>query len=280
MLVSSGAGRGIARRRAEANRGGLCRTEFRCAQTRDPRANTVVSISAQQGLWYQLTMPASPPGFVRVNDVRIAYADVEDGEANVRVLMEGKAGKGRVTETAGVRGIDESDLRSAAFNQAQLDAMIGYRADPTAAAAYAREHGWQATSVAYAGEARPGERRASVGRGAAPSRQRHWRSPSAASSAALGSSAGRNCSKSQSRASWRGNPRRTLPRKSSRSARRSPAASWARDRCGTMRVPSSASTSSDAGSPRRPAVPTCHGPSASSTRPKSTLSRRPAATSC
>ena len=132
------------------------------------KQSTVVSIAAQQGLWYQLTMPAGPPGFVRVNDVRLAYANVEDGAANVRVLMEGKAGKGRVTETAGVRGIDESDLKSAAFNQAQLDAMIGYRADPTAAAAYAREHGWQATSVAYAGEARTGERGAASVASAAP----------------------------------------------------------------------------------------------------------------
>ncbi|MCX7054809.1 MAG: hypothetical protein NTU56_11470 [Proteobacteria bacterium] len=63
--------------------------------------NTDVKISAQQGLWYQLLMSAGAPGFVRVNDVRVAYAGVEDGEANMRVLMGGKAGKGRVTETAG-----------------------------------------------------------------------------------------------------------------------------------------------------------------------------------
>jgi len=116
--------------------------------------NTEVKISAQQGLWYQLRMPAGAPGFLRVNDVRLAYAGVEDGEANVRVLMGGKAGKGRVTETAGVRGIDESDLRSAAFNQSQLNAMVGNRVDASAAAAYAREQGWQATSVPYASEAK------------------------------------------------------------------------------------------------------------------------------
>ncbi|MGB7738444.1 MAG: M48 family metalloprotease [Steroidobacteraceae bacterium] len=120
--------------------------------------NTDVKISAQQGLWYQLLMSAGAPGFVRVNDVRVAYAGVEDGEANVRVLMGGKAGKGRVTETAGVRGIDESDLRSAAFNQAQLNAMVGNRVDASAAAAYAAAQGWQATRVAYAGEAKAGRK--------------------------------------------------------------------------------------------------------------------------
>lgn len=116
--------------------------------------DTEVRISAQQGLWYELLLSAGAPGFVRVNDVRVAYAGAEDGEANLRVLMGGKAGKGRVTETAGVRGIDESDLRSASLNQAQLDAMVGHRVDASAAAAYAAEQGWQATRVAYAGEAR------------------------------------------------------------------------------------------------------------------------------
>ncbi len=120
--------------------------------------STEVRISAQQGLWYQLQMPTGAPGFVRVNEVRIAYAGVEDGEANLRVLTGGKAGKGRVTETAGVRGIEESDLRSAALNQGQLDAMVAHRADAPAGAAYAAEQSWQATSVAYADEAKAGKK--------------------------------------------------------------------------------------------------------------------------
>lgn len=119
--------------------------------------DTTVTVSAQQGLWYQLRMPADTPGYVRVNDVRLAYAGVEDGAANVRVLMGGKAGQGRVTETAGVRGIEESDLKSAAFDRTQLDGMVAQRVDGPAAAAFAGERGWQATSVAYAGEARRGK---------------------------------------------------------------------------------------------------------------------------
>ncbi len=117
--------------------------------------DTAVRISAQQGLWYQLLMAAGAPGFVRVNDVRVSYAGAEDGEANLRVLTGGKAGKGRVTETAGVRGIEESDLKSAALNKGQLDAMVGHRADASTAATYAAGQSWQATSVTYAGEAKP-----------------------------------------------------------------------------------------------------------------------------
>ena len=120
--------------------------------------DTAVRISAQQGLWYQLLMAAGAPGFVRVNDVRVSYAGAEDGEANLRVLTGGKAGKGRVTETAGVRGIEESDLKSAALNKGQLDAMVGHRADASTAATYAAGQSWQATSVTYAGEAKPGKK--------------------------------------------------------------------------------------------------------------------------
>jgi Zn-dependent protease with chaperone function len=138
---------------------------------------TPVKVSAQQGMWYELQMPAGTtgaqagapgaqagapgaqagaPGYVRVDDVRINYGGASDGDANMRILMGGKPGQGRITETAGVRGIDESDLKSVAFNQAQLNAMVGNRVDAATAAAYAGKQGWTATTVAYAGEAKPG----------------------------------------------------------------------------------------------------------------------------
>ena len=132
------------------------RPAFDAAKLATLQRDTAVMISAQQGLWYELQVSPGKPGYLRVNDVRLAYAGVEDGAANMRVLMGGKAGKGRVTETAGVRGIDESDLKAAAFNKAQLDSMIANRVDGPTAAAYAAEQGWQATGVAYADEARRG----------------------------------------------------------------------------------------------------------------------------
>lgn len=116
-----------------------------------------VKVSAQHGLWYELLMPAGGAGYVRVNEVRIAPGSVEESDATLRALTSGKAGVGRVTETAGVRGIDESDLKSAAFNQAQFDAMVAYRVDEPAAAAHAAAQRWQATAVAYSGEAKPGK---------------------------------------------------------------------------------------------------------------------------
>jgi Zn-dependent protease with chaperone function len=113
-----------------------------------------VTITAQQGLWYQLQRPMAA-GYVRVNDVRLAPTGTSDGSANLRVLMGEKAGQGRATETAGVRGIDESELKSASLDRAQLDSMVAQRADAPTAAAHAAAQGWQATQVVYAAEARP-----------------------------------------------------------------------------------------------------------------------------
>lgn len=119
--------------------------------------DATVAIAAQHGLWYELKLTDGRTAYVRVNDVRVNYAGAEDGSANLRALTTGKAGAGRVSETAGVRGIEESDLQAAAMDQAQFDAMIGYQSDPPAAEAYAAERGWQATRVAFESEGKQGK---------------------------------------------------------------------------------------------------------------------------
>lgn len=117
------------------------------------KRNDAVKIAGQQGLWYQVgTMPGKP-GFVRVNDVRLAQARRDDGGPNV--LFVGKSGLGRGSETAGVRGLDENQLRIAAANSVQLEKMQSYRVAAKAAEAYARKQGLTATAVAYAAEAKP-----------------------------------------------------------------------------------------------------------------------------
>jgi hypothetical protein len=119
------------------------------------KRDTPITVSGQQGLWFQVQLPSGKPGFVRVNDVRMAYAGKDNQASNLHALFAGKAGKGRVTETAGVRGLDESDLKSAAFDAAQLARLESYRMSPEAAAAEAHAQGLADTQVAYASEARP-----------------------------------------------------------------------------------------------------------------------------
>jgi beta-barrel assembly-enhancing protease len=117
------------------------------------KRDTPVQVAAQQGLWYQLALDGGSSGYVRVNDVRLAHAATEGGDADVRALLHGSAGKGRVTETASVRGIDESALRAATYDAGGMAALATYRVQPADAAAHAAANGWQAREVAFPAEA-------------------------------------------------------------------------------------------------------------------------------
>lgn len=128
--------------------------DFKAPTVATLKQNAPVRIAGQEGLWYRLSLDEGRSGYVRVNDVRVAHAGAAKPGENARALFTGKAGKGRVSETAGVRGIDESDLRSASFNAAGLAKLESYRTTPEAALAHARANHWEATPVAYAGEGR------------------------------------------------------------------------------------------------------------------------------
>jgi beta-barrel assembly-enhancing protease len=125
--------------------------------------DTAVQVTAQKGLWYELMLSTGTSGYVRVDDVRVDYGQAGEDDATLRILMGGSPGQGRVTETAGVRGIDESELKAASLNQAQLTAMIANRVDEAAAAAFAAQHGWSGTTVAFSGEAKPAKKGAQTG---------------------------------------------------------------------------------------------------------------------
>jgi hypothetical protein len=130
--------------------------DFASATIATLKQNAAVSVSGQQGLWFKLALNGGKTGYVRVNEVRVTYGSTATGGIG-KALFTGKAGKGRVNETASVRGLDESSLKAAAFDAAQLQLMESYRASPEAAEQAAIKHGWQATEVAYAGEYKPGK---------------------------------------------------------------------------------------------------------------------------
>jgi Zn-dependent protease with chaperone function len=127
--------------------------DFKAPSVATLKRDAPVGIAGQQGLWFKVQLADGKSGFVRVNDVRMAYAGNEGGDANVRALFTGKAGKGRVTETAGVRGLDESSLQSAAYDAGQLAAMEANRATAEQADTRARSSGWLAMDVPYPAEA-------------------------------------------------------------------------------------------------------------------------------
>ncbi|UHQ19447.1 M48 family metalloprotease [Lysobacter sp. KIS68-7] len=115
--------------------------------------NAKVDVTGQKGLWFEVATPDGKKGYVRVNDVRMEYATKAGGNANA--LFTGQAGKGRVSETAGVRGIDESDLQGAGYDAAQFAQLEANRVSPESASADANAKGHHAKQVALAGEFKP-----------------------------------------------------------------------------------------------------------------------------
>ena len=135
---------------------------FSAAKVATLKKDAPVSVAAQEGLWYRLEPDAAgAAGFVRVNEVRLAASGVKESDT-MQVLLTAKSGRGRVSETAGVRGIEESELRSAGHDGAQLQAMQGNRVPRADAAAWAGDHGLEATTIAWPGEARPSQYEAAV----------------------------------------------------------------------------------------------------------------------
>ena len=118
------------------------------------RKDQPVSVTGQQGLWFRLSLDDGTTGYVRVNEVRMVFARTETGGIG-KALFTGRAGKGRVSETASVRGIDESALKAAGFDATQLALMESYRVSPQDAEAAATGRGWTATQLAYADEFDP-----------------------------------------------------------------------------------------------------------------------------
>ena len=126
--------------------------DFKAPALATLKRDAKLEVAGQQGLWFQVKLADGRTGYVRVNDVRMAYAGNEGGDANVRALFTGKAGKGRVTETAGVRGLDESSLAAAGYDATQLAAMEGNRVGADDAGARAATDGWVAMAVPYPAE--------------------------------------------------------------------------------------------------------------------------------
>lgn len=125
--------------------------------------NTRVSVTGQQGLWFQVTLDNGQTGYLRVNEVRMAYGKSDNSGAGA--LFSGRSGQGRTTETASVRGLNESQLKTASFDAAQLGRMESYRVSVQEANRAAARNHWVATAVPYADEFKP---KPNQGRAAGP----------------------------------------------------------------------------------------------------------------
>jgi len=111
-----------------------------------------VEVQKQEGLWFNVKAQPAAVGYVKINEVRLAKAA---GGSNDGYSMFG--GHPKPGETAGVRGINEEQLRGATFDAAAVARMETFRVDDAAANAYASRMHLQKTMVAYNKEPGLGE---------------------------------------------------------------------------------------------------------------------------
>ncbi|QSX77230.1 M48 family metalloprotease [Agrilutibacter solisilvae] len=125
-----------------------------------------ITVAGQQGLWFKVET-AGGAGFVRVNDVRMSTGTAAKGGKGG--LFKNMAGAGQVKETAGVRGLNENDLKVASFNAQEFAELEANRVAPQAAAQHAKGHGLKTRKVEYAAEFKPN---AKAGKGSASQAQK------------------------------------------------------------------------------------------------------------
>lgn len=107
-----------------------------------------VAVDQQDGLWFQIHTNDNKAGYVRINEVRLTSTKPAGGGDNMSALVRGH-GTGNVSETAGVRGLDESQLKSANFDANQLAMMESNRVDASVGSRYARSKHLGETSYPY-----------------------------------------------------------------------------------------------------------------------------------
>lgn len=89
-------------------------------------AGDKVEILKKSGGWLQVKS-AKGSGWVRMLSIRKGTARKGSGEASgVLALASGRAGTGKVVATTGIRGLNEEELKSAKFNEAEVKLAESY----------------------------------------------------------------------------------------------------------------------------------------------------------
>jgi uncharacterized protein YgiM (DUF1202 family) len=102
-------------------------------------AGDKVEIVKKNGGWLQIKS-AKGAGWVRMLSIRrgeVQKASAGSEVAGLLGLASGRAGTGQVVATTGVRGLDEEDLKSARFNEKELNLAKSFLTSKQEAQAFA-----------------------------------------------------------------------------------------------------------------------------------------------
>lgn len=106
-----------------------------------------VEILQRNGGWYQVKA-GTRTGWVRLLSVRRAGTTSGSTATGIAGVASGRTGTGTVVSTTGVRGLDSAELKTAAYDAAQVAQAEKYRVSATDAAAFAAQGKLKTQTVA------------------------------------------------------------------------------------------------------------------------------------
>lgn len=137
-----GADGGIARKDSA-----LMKAPYRDAQAAGTLAKGAkVDILEKRGGWYRVKS-GKLDGWVRMLSIRRGQPRKGSGGNELAALASGRAGTGRVVSTTGIRGLDEEELKSARFDEAQLVKLEAQAVSRTEAAKFALQGNLKAQAL-------------------------------------------------------------------------------------------------------------------------------------
>lgn len=145
LPVAAASGSMIKEEDLRAAPGGSAATLTRLAR------DTPVEIVARQGGWTQVKA-RGVSGWVRILSVRSL---VTTGSASDLAALASRREGSQVVAVAGLRGLNEEELKAARFDAAQLVTLEQYRATPQEAERFAQAGHLQASRLPYLTVSRP-----------------------------------------------------------------------------------------------------------------------------
>ncbi|MEW5755761.1 MAG: SH3 domain-containing protein [Pseudomonadota bacterium] len=111
-----------------------------------------IEILKREGAWYQVKSAKGAKGWVRMLNVRrgeAKKASATSTATGVANLASGRAGTGQVVATTGIRGLNEQELKSAQFNEAELKRAESFGVPAQEAQTFAQAGKLAARKVKY-----------------------------------------------------------------------------------------------------------------------------------
>jgi len=110
--------------------------------------NDKVEILSRSGAWLNIKTTKTK-GWVRLLSVKRGTASSGTSASDVLGLASGRSGTGKVVATTGVRGLNEEDLKSAKFDEAQVKTLEGYTQSQQQGEKFAAARGLKAEKLEY-----------------------------------------------------------------------------------------------------------------------------------